>query len=239
MSNPTLITTGFQKHVRANAPYRANTFTELSETIVGSSARLRGFTFVSENVGVDVTIAAGDFISINHILDASVTTRTSGIIVRTEANTVVDTTGFTNPAIFGFVQDAIEAVANPVEFLVTEAAPGPDIRYAPLIHKNGAVWTNNQAIGNDELGNAGIIASGTDTVPIGVGSTVTITHNLNLATYRILIQSINMVGPVYGVGGLTTPIEASEVWPITIGVNSFDVRSDGSDTVNFDWAVIL
>lgn len=202
---------------------------------------MRGFTFVSENVGVDVTITAGDFISVNHILDASVTTRTSGIIVRTEANTVVDTTGFTNPAIFGFVQDAIEAVANPVEFLVTEAAPPPDIRYAPLIYNTGSVWTNNPAIGNDELSNSTVLASGQGTVPVGLANVLTVTHNLGLASYRVVLQSRNQNTISYTVNGLVVANrpQAGLLQPENLLTNSFDVRSFGNAATDFTWMVIL
>jgi hypothetical protein len=238
MSNPTLFAANFQKHVRANAPYRTNTFLEQTELIIGSSSRLRGFSFVSENVGTDVTLSAGDFISVGHILDASQPTRSSGIMVRTLVNAVIDTSGFTDPAIFGFVQDSIELAANPVEFLVTEAAPAPDIRYAPLIFKDSGTWYQNKAIGNDELGNSSILASGFDTIPPGINSTVTITHNLGLASYKVLLQSFNLSDPVYTLNGLTVPTQVGEIWPKNQLLNSFDVSSDSSPTSTFYWIVV-
>jgi hypothetical protein len=238
MSNPTLFAANFQKHVRANAPYRTNTFLEQTELIIGSSSRLRGFSFVSENVGTDVTLSAGDFISVGHILDASQPTRSSGIMVRTLVNAVIDTSGFTDPAIFGFVQDSIELAANPVEFLVTEAAPAPDIRYAPLIFKDGGVWYSNVAIGNDELSKSVILASGTDSIAAPAVSTTLITHNLGITGYKVFLQSNDLSVVSYNTNGLVNGSEIGEIWSINETVNSFEVTKDSGFAVVFDWMVI-
>lgn len=238
MANPTLITTGFEKHVRSNAVYRANTFTELSERIIGSSARLRGLTFVSETAGVDVTLSPGDFISVNQPLDVTDVSRTSGVIVRLTSNTVIDISGFTDPYIYGYVDDAIEDTGSPIQFLVTEASPPPNNRYAPIIFQLGGTWQSYQAIGNDELASAGILASGSDTKPSGIGGTVTITHNLGLASYKIFLQPINLTAPTYGAYGILTFPEVGELYIRNQLVNSFDVRSDSSQAVDFVWMVI-
>jgi hypothetical protein len=240
MANPTLISGGTQKHVRLGAIYRTNTLDELSARIIGSSSRLRGFAFVSENVGTDVTLSPGDFISIGIVLDPSSPTREAGIIVRTEANATIDTSGFTDPTIYGFAPDAVEG--NDVQFLVTEggALPGgPSAsQHAPLIFKSGGTWFQNIAIGNDELGRQGILASGIGTVPASVGSTVTIVHNLNLASYKVFLQAINQSPIDYTASGIVTYPEAGLLIPENQLVNTFDVRSSGGPATDFNWMVI-
>lgn len=238
MSNPTLITSGFQKHVKLRAPHRSNTFAEQNALIIGSSARLRGLTFVSENSGVDVTLSSGDFISIGAILDASMPTREAGIMVRMESSVTIDVSGFTNPYIYAYASNTLEDSSSPVQFLATEAAPAPNSLYAPIIYKTGGVWISNQAIGNDELAGAGILASGTDTKPVGVSGYVTITHNLGLASYKVLLQPINLTAPTYTINGISTFPEVGELYIINQGINSFDVVSDSSQAANFVWAVI-
>lgn len=238
MSNPTLITVGFQKHVNAQAAFRANTFMEEAERIVGSSARLRGLEFVSENAGVDVTLSAGDFISSGHVLDASKPTRTSGIISRLVTPVTIDVAGFTDPIIYGFVDNAIEDIANPIKFYVTENAAPPDSRYAPIIFKFSGIWTSYNAVGNDELIASSILASGTATIPSGVDNPTTITHNLNMASYKVLLQPYSLNVPTYTLNGLNTSVQTGEIWPENLLTNTFDVNSDGNASVTFYWAVI-
>jgi hypothetical protein len=238
MANPTLITAGFQKHVSAQSAYRANTFLEQTERIIGASYRLRGLEFVSENPGADVTLSPGDFISAGHILDASKPTRTSGIIIRLESPVIIDISGFTDTIIYGFVDDAIESSSNPIKFYVTESLPPPDIRYAPIIYKTSGLWYNYNGIGNDELAKNIILATGAGTIPAGLNNPITITHNLNLAAYKVILQTINLTVPAYDLNGLVAPVEAGEIWTENQLVNSFDVNSDSNPSVSFNWMVI-
>jgi hypothetical protein len=171
-------------------------------------------------------------------MDVSQPTREAGIIVRVESNIVIDITGFTAPAIYGYAPDNYEDASNPVQILVTEAAPPPTTQHAPLIYKTGSAWINNRAIGNDELSNSIILASGTATVPSGVNSTINIVHNLNMASYRVLLQPINMSSPGYTITGLDWSVNACEIWPINQVINDFDVISDSETYADFYWAVI-
>lgn len=224
--------------MQLRAPHRSNTFAEQTARIIGSSARLRGLTFVSQVGGTSVTLSSGDFISVGHILDASKPTRESGIMVRIEPNVTIDVSGFTNPAIYGYVSDTLEDAASPVQFLVTEAAPAPSSLYAPIIYETGGTWISNQAIGNDSLASAGILASGTDTKPAGIGGAVTVTHNLGLASYKVLLQPAGLTPPTYSVDGIQTFPEVGELYTLNQTTNSFDVRSDSFQSANFVWAVI-
>lgn len=241
MANPTLLTSGFQKHVRLRAVYRSNTFVEQNALIVGRSSRLRGLEFVSENAGVDVTLSAGDFISVGLALDPAEPNREAGIMVRIESNVTIDVSGFTNPYIYGYVDGVFEDSSSPVQFLVTEAAAAPSSQYAPIIFNTGS-WESQLAIGNDVLGDllggGTILASGTDTVPSGFNSTVNVVHGLGLGSYKVLLQPKSMTQLTYTTDGLTAGPEASEVWTTATAVNDFDVASDGEDAVTFDWAVI-
>jgi hypothetical protein len=234
MANPTLIS-GSQKHVPLRGPYRTNTLVELSARIIGSSARLRGFSFVSDTAAT-VTLGPGDFISIGAILDASKPGREAGIVVRTTANTVVDITGFTDPSVFGFATNTDEG--TDVEFLVTEAAPSPTTEYAPIIFRSGGTWYQNRAIGNDELSNSGVLASGTGTVPSGAVNDVTIVHNLNLVSYKVFLQPINQDVPLVDQTGLSAGPSSGVLSPVNQALNTFDVRSSGTDPVDFNWMVI-
>jgi hypothetical protein len=240
MANPTILGGSFQKHVPLRGVYRTNTLVELSARIIGSSSRLRGFGFVSENVGVDVTLSPGDFISVGAALDPGKPNRIAGIIVRTESNVTIDTSGFTDPTLWGFASDTAEATA--VEFLVTEGGASPGgpsaSQYAPLIFKSGGTWFQNQAIGNDSLASSGVLASGTGTVPAGTGNNVTIVHNLNLASYKVFLQPINQSAPTYDSGGVLTGVEAGVLSPLNKTVNTFDVQSSGSQATDFNWMVI-
>lgn len=238
MANPTIISAGFQKHVRLRAPYRGNTLVEQAARIMGSSSRLRGLEFVSENAGVDVTLSPGDYICVGRILDPGEPTREAGIIVKVEANVTIDVSGFTDPFIYGFVDSLYEDVSSPIQFLVTEAAPPPSTQYAPIIFKTGGNWFSNPAIGNDALSASSILASGTATKPAGINSTVNVVHNLGLGSYKVLLQAINLSDPVYTVDGLTTPTEVGELWTLNHLANDFDVTSDSESACDFVWAVI-
>jgi hypothetical protein len=245
MANPTIYTLGFQKHVRLRAPYRTNTLTELSARIIGSSARLRGFDFVSENPGVDVTLGAGDFISVGAALDLSQPARASGIIVRTTGNSVIDTSGFTDPTIWGFAADTVEPTPGQIEFLVTEAGAAPggaaSAQYAPLIFKSGGDWFPNRAIGNDSLGSTGVLASGTGTTLADPALPVTITHNLNIASYRVFLQPINQTNynTSPDLGTLAGPV-AGILYPLNQTANTFDViNSGGNFPCDFNWMVVV
>lgn len=238
MANPTLISSNFQKHVRLRAPFRTNTLSEQAARIIGSSARLRGLEFVSENAGVDITLSAGDFISVGRILDPTYATREAGIIAKLEANVTVDVSGFTDPYIYGYVDSTYEDASSPIQFLVTEAAPAPTTQHAPIIFQVSGTWFNSPAIGNDSLSAAGILASGTGTKPVGVGATTTITHNLGLSAYKVLLQPTGLTAPTYSEDGLIGYPEVGELYTVSQTTNTFDVTSDSAQVANFVWAVI-
>ena len=236
MANPTLLASDFQKHVPLRGLYRTNTLAELNARIFGISGKLRGFAFVSENVGVDVTLTPGDFISIGNVLDVSLPTREAGIIVRTLSNVVIDISGFTDPAIYGLATNTDEGTA--VQFLVTEALPPPTTEYAPLIFKSGGSWYTSPCIGPDSLAANGVLASGTGTVPAGSGA-VTINHNLGLTPpYKVFLQATNQSNLVTGPTGFTAGPEAGILYPENLAANSFDVQSSGGLATDFNWMVI-
>lgn len=138
------------RHVRTLAPYNAVSFAEQNKALVGKSARLSGFGFVSINVGTDITLEPGSFISVGLALNPTDTDRIAGIIAETTANVVIPIDDV-NPDFYLFALVQTPSEGTTVDFLSANSPVPPNSQYAPI-----ARYIAGQFILEDALSDAGL-----------------------------------------------------------------------------------
>lgn len=138
-----------QKHVRSAAPYNANTFAEQNGALVGRSARLRGFGFVSL-VGPVLTLSPGAFLSYGLALNATQPNRLAGLVAETTSNIAIDVTGLTGGDFYVYALANSPSESTTVDF-VAAASASPGGQYASIIRRVAGQYVLEDGLGADSL----------------------------------------------------------------------------------------